>query len=117
VIVVFGCGGDRDRAKRPIMGRTAAHEADLTIVTSDNPRHEDPDAIIDEIIAGIPAGSRYVVEPDRRRAILEAVAAAGPGDIVVIAGKGHETTQTIGDTALPFDDRTVARDAIAEAIG
>ncbi|HEX4983383.1 MAG TPA: UDP-N-acetylmuramoyl-L-alanyl-D-glutamate--2,6-diaminopimelate ligase, partial [Ilumatobacteraceae bacterium] len=117
VIVVFGCGGDRDRAKRPMMGRAATGSADLTIVTSDNPRHEDPAVIIDEIVAGIPHGARYVVEPDRRRAIGAAVAAAAPGDIVVIAGKGHETTQTIGDDVQPFDDRTVARDAIAEAIG
>ena len=117
VIVVFGCGGDRDRAKRPMMGRAAATNADLTIVTSDNPRHEDPEAIIAEILTGIPEASRTIVEPDRRRAIAAAVRAAGPGDVVVIAGKGHEATQTIGDRVLPFDDRAVARAAIAEAIG
>jgi UDP-N-acetylmuramoyl-L-alanyl-D-glutamate--2,6-diaminopimelate ligase len=117
VIVVFGCGGDRDRAKRPLMGRAAAESADLTIVTSDNPRHEDPDEIISEIVAGIPQGSSYLVEPDRRRAIVAAVRAAAPDDMIVIAGKGHETTQTIGDHVTPFDDRAVAREAIAEAIG
>jgi len=116
VIVVFGCGGDRDRAKRPLMGRAASEQADLTIVTSDNPRHEDPDAIISDVIAGIPAGASYRIEPDRRAAIREAVAAAKPGDIVVIAGKGHETTQTIGDEVFPFDDREIARAAIAEVV-
>jgi UDP-N-acetylmuramoyl-L-alanyl-D-glutamate--2,6-diaminopimelate ligase len=117
VIVVFGCGGDRDRAKRPLIGRAAADEADLAVVTSDNPRHEDPDAIIGEIVSGMPAGARYVVERDRRRAIELAVRSAGPRDIVVIAGKGHETTQTIGDEVIPFDDRIVAREAIVEATG
>jgi UDP-N-acetylmuramoyl-L-alanyl-D-glutamate--2,6-diaminopimelate ligase len=116
VIVVFGCGGDRDRAKRPFMGRAATENADLTIVTSDNPRHEDPDVIIAEIVGGIPAGRRYLVEPDRRKAIAEAVHVATPGDVIVIAGKGHETTQTIGEDIRPFDDRTVAREAIVEAL-
>jgi UDP-N-acetylmuramoyl-L-alanyl-D-glutamate--2,6-diaminopimelate ligase len=116
VMVVFGCGGDRDRAKRPLMGRAAVAGADLVIVTSDNPRHEDPDAIIVEILDGIDDRSHVVVEPDRRRAISLAMHAAKPGDVVVIAGKGHETTQTIGDDDVPFDDRIVAREAIAEAI-
>ena len=116
VIVVFGCGGDRDRAKRPMMGRAASEHADLTIVTSDNPRHEDPAEIIAEVVAGILPGASYRVEIDRRAAIHDAVVSARPGDIVVIAGKGHETTQSVGDETVPFDDREVARAAIAEAI-
>jgi UDP-N-acetylmuramoyl-L-alanyl-D-glutamate--2,6-diaminopimelate ligase len=110
VLCVFGCGGDRDRAKRPLMGRIAADLADLAIVTSDNPRSEDPDAIIAEVVAGAP--DRLEVEPDRRAAIERALEAAGPGDVVVIAGKGHEQGQEIGDTVLPFDDREVAREAL-----
>ena len=110
VLCVFGCGGDRDRGKRPLMGRIAADLADLALVTSDNPRSEDPDAIIDEVVAGAP--DRLEVEPDRRAAIERALEAAGPGDVVVIAGKGHEQGQEIGGTVLPFDDREVAREAL-----
>jgi UDP-N-acetylmuramoyl-L-alanyl-D-glutamate--2,6-diaminopimelate ligase len=115
LLVVFGCGGDRDAAKRPLMGEAAARLADDVILTSDNPRSEDPQAIIDDIRAGIPAGTgaTVAVEPDRRRAIERAVAEARPGDVVVIAGKGHETTQTIGEIVRPFDDRAVARTALA----
>jgi UDP-N-acetylmuramoyl-L-alanyl-D-glutamate--2,6-diaminopimelate ligase len=114
LIVVFGCGGDRDRAKRPLMGAAATSEADLSIVTSDNPRGEDPLAIIGEIVPGADAGGgRFVVEPDRRAAIGLAIAEAAPGDVVVIAGKGHETSQEIGGEVLPFDDRVVAREALA----
>jgi UDP-N-acetylmuramoyl-L-alanyl-D-glutamate--2,6-diaminopimelate ligase len=113
VIVVFGCGGDRDRAKRSLMGAAATTEADLSIVTSDNPRSEDPLAIIDEIEVGARTGpGAYLVEPDRRRAIALAVDTARPGDVVVIAGKGHETVQEIGDARVPFDDRAVARQAL-----
>ena len=114
VIVVFGCGGDRDAAKRPLMGRAAAERADLVVVTSDNPRDEDPDAIIAAVVAGVPMPRRaaLVVEPDRRAAIALGLDAAGPGDVVVIAGKGHETTQTIGGRRLPFDDRVVARELL-----
>jgi UDP-N-acetylmuramoyl-L-alanyl-D-glutamate--2,6-diaminopimelate ligase len=118
VVVVFGCGGDRDRAKRPVMGRAAAELADLVVVTSDNPRSEDPATIIGEILGGIEtvtgATDRLLVEPDRRAAIGLAVRAAAPGDVVVIAGKGHEPGQTIGATTLPFDDRTVARQALED---
>jgi UDP-N-acetylmuramoyl-L-alanyl-D-glutamate--2,6-diaminopimelate ligase len=110
VVCVFGCGGDRDRAKRPLMGELAADLADLAIVTSDNPRSEDPDAIIDEVVAGAPEALQ--VEPDRRAAIKRAVALAAEGDVVVIAGKGHEQGQEIGDRVLPFDDRDVAREAL-----
>jgi UDP-N-acetylmuramoyl-L-alanyl-D-glutamate--2,6-diaminopimelate ligase len=111
LIVVFGCGGDRDRSKRPLMGEVAGRLADVAVVTSDNPRGEDPAAIISEVISGIvPARSaRTESEPDRRAAIALALDDASPGDVVVIAGKGHETTQTIGDEVLPFDDRVVAR--------
>jgi UDP-N-acetylmuramyl tripeptide synthase len=113
VIVVFGCGGDRDRAKRPMMGRAAAEDADLVIVTNDNPRSEDPLAIIDEITSGIPDGAAAIVEPDRAAAIERAIDAARPGDVVVVAGKGHETTQEIDGVLMPFDDREVARAALA----
>ena len=115
LLVVFGCGGDRDVAKRPLMGEVATRLADDVILTSDNPRSEDPEAIIEDIRAGIPSGAgvTVAVEPDRGRAIGQALAEAGPGDVVVIAGKGHETTQTIGDTVRPFDDREVARAALA----
>jgi UDP-N-acetylmuramyl tripeptide synthase len=113
VIVVFGCGGDRDRSKRPLMGRVAAEDADLVIVTNDNPRSEDPLAIIDEITSGIPDRDATIVEPDRAAAIERAIDAAEPGDIVVVAGKGHETTQEIDGTFVPFDDREVARAALA----
>ena len=110
VICVFGCGGDRDRGKRPVMGRIAAELADVAIVTSDNPRSEDPDAIIAEILAG--AGTGVEVEPDRAAAIERAIAIAQPGDVVVIAGKGHEQGQEFADRTVPFDDREVARQAL-----
>lgn len=113
VLTVFGCGGDRDRTKRPRMGRAAAEASEIVVVTSDNPRSEDPRAIIDEILPGT-AGKRATVEvePDRAKAIALAVTKARAGDIVVIAGKGHERTQTIGGQVLPFDDVAVAREAL-----
>ncbi len=116
VIVVFGCGGDRDPAKRPAMGAAAARLADSVVVTSDNPRTEDPAAIIADVIAGMPAPwiSRARTEPDRRAAIALALAEATPGDVVVIAGKGHETTQTFADHVVDFDDRAVARQLLEE---
>ena len=110
LICVFGAGGDRDRGKRPIMGRVATELADLTIVTSDNPRSEEPRAIIDEIIAGV-VGSADV-EPDRRAAIARALGEAGEGDVVVIAGKGAEQGQEFADGKIPFDDREVAREEL-----
>ncbi len=118
LICVFGCGGDRDREKRPLMGEIAARVADACVVTSDNPRSEDPAAIIEEIIAGVPSGGEGVlVEPDRRAAIALALAAAGPGDAVVIAGKGHEQGQEFSDgRKIPFDDRAVARDMLRNPV-
>ena len=120
VIVVFGCGGDRDRTKRPLMGAHAARLADVLFVTSDNPRSEPPEAIIEEILAGIeeaPRTDRIQVEPDRRKAIEAAITIAGKADTVVIAGKGHETYQIIGDRVTPFDDRLVARRALGRVLG
>jgi UDP-N-acetylmuramoyl-L-alanyl-D-glutamate--2,6-diaminopimelate ligase len=110
VICVFGCGGDRDRGKRPLMGRIASELADVAIVTSDSPRSEDPLAIIDEIVAGM--DGEQTVEPDRATAIERAVELARPGDVVVIAGKGHERGQEIGGTVIPFDDAEVAGEAL-----
>src|SRR5207245_5291171 len=111
--VVFGCGGDRDRGKRPIMGEIAARLADRVWVTSDNPRSERPEAIIDEILVGVRAAGaepgRYAVEPDRSRAIHAVLAWAAAGDPAALAGKGHETYQIVGADTLPFDDREVAR--------
>ena len=115
LVVVFGCGGDRDRAKRPAMGKAAATLADVIVVTSDNPRSEDPLAIIGEVVAGIPSGVHPTVEPDRRRAIALALADRRPGDVVVVAGKGHESGQTAGDVTVPFDDRDVTREELARA--
>jgi len=110
LVCVFGCGGDRDRGKRPQMGRIASELADAAIVTSDNPRSEKPDAIIGEIVAG--AVGEVDVEPDRREAIARAIELAEEGDVVVIAGKGHEQGQQFADRTLPFDDRDVAREAL-----
>jgi UDP-N-acetylmuramoyl-L-alanyl-D-glutamate--2,6-diaminopimelate ligase len=115
LIVVVGAGGDRDRGKRPLMGAAAARHADTVIITSDNPRSEDPEAIIAAIAEGAPDATRIA---DRREAIEHAVAAAGPGDVVVVAGKGHETYQEIaGGVKLPFDDREVAREALRARLG
>ena len=114
VICVFGCGGDRDREKRPLMGRVASEHADVAIVTSDNPRSEDPQAIVDEILPG--AAGDVHVELDRRAAIVGAIEAAREGDVVVIAGKGHEQGQEIAGKIHPFDDREVAREALRRLV-
>jgi UDP-N-acetylmuramoyl-L-alanyl-D-glutamate--2,6-diaminopimelate ligase len=115
LIVVFGCGGDRDRGKRPLMGEVATRLADVTVVTSDNPRSEDPRAIIAEIEPGAKrGGGAYTLEPDRRAAIRAALGQAQPGDAVVIAGKGHETGQQFADRTIPFDDRLVAAGELAQ---
>jgi UDP-N-acetylmuramyl-tripeptide synthetase len=117
VVVVFGCGGNRDRTKRPIMGKIASDLADQVVVTSDNPRNEDPMFIISEIMAGISehTGERVRTIVDRREAITVAVCEiARPGDIVVIAGKGHETYQLVNGQSFPFDDRLVAAGALAQ---
>jgi len=117
VLVVFGAGGDRDRSKRPLMG-AAASAADVVVVTSDNPRSEDPDRIIEEILAGFDAERcEAYVEPDRATAIALAVAAAQPGDVVLVAGKGHETTQKFADWTVAFDDRVAAAAALGERFG
>jgi len=108
-IVVFGCGGDRDPSKRPLMGAAAAVHADLVIVTSDNPRSEDPASIIAQIELGLGTTASYEVEVDRGRAITRALALAQPGDSVLIAGKGHEDYQIFADETIHFDDREVAR--------
>jgi UDP-N-acetylmuramoyl-L-alanyl-D-glutamate--2,6-diaminopimelate ligase len=113
VITVFGCGGDRDRAKRPLMGKAAGGGSNFVVLTSDNPRSEDPQAIINDALAGLKtAAARYTVEPDRRKAIAIALAEAMPGDIVLIAGKGHEKVQITRDGTFPFDDVQVAREAL-----
>jgi UDP-N-acetylmuramoyl-L-alanyl-D-glutamate--2,6-diaminopimelate ligase len=120
VIVVFGCGGDRDRSKRPLMGAAARRLADLAVITSDNPRSEDPLAIIGAIVSGFDAAAgpaRREVEPDRAAAIARAIAAAQAGDVVVIAGKGHESEQILGPRRIPFDDRLVARRALEARLG
>jgi UDP-N-acetylmuramoyl-L-alanyl-D-glutamate--2,6-diaminopimelate ligase len=115
VITLFGCGGDRDRTKRPLMGSAAAELSDLVVVTSDNPRSEDPLAIINDAMVGVQRHStRAIVEPDRRAAIRRALREAAPGDIVIIAGKGHETYQVLKDRVIDFDDRTEARAALRE---
>jgi UDP-N-acetylmuramoyl-L-alanyl-D-glutamate--2,6-diaminopimelate ligase len=117
LLAMFGCGGDRDRAKRPLMGEIATRLADAVIVTSDNPRSEDPEAIIAEILVGAGEGAEAIV--DRRAAIARAIELAAPGDVVVIAGKGHEQGQEFaGGRKVPFDDVTVAREALrAAAVG
>ncbi|MFN2612316.1 MAG: UDP-N-acetylmuramoyl-L-alanyl-D-glutamate--2,6-diaminopimelate ligase [Solirubrobacterales bacterium] len=110
LIAVFGCGGDRDREKRPLMGRIGAELADTALITSDNPRSEDPAAIIEAVVAGVDGDAEVVVEPDRGTAIAKGLAMAGPGDVVVIAGKGHEQGQEFeSGRKIPFDDREVAR--------
>src|SRR6185312_15476710 len=116
VITLFGCGGDRDRSKRPLMGRAAGEGSDFVVLTSDNPRSEDPQAIIADALPGLAqTGSRHAVEPDRRKAIALAIAEAKPEDIVLIAGKGHEKYQITREGTFPFDDVEIARKSLADA--
>ncbi len=119
LIIVLGCGGDRDRAKRPMMGAAAASLADVAILTSDNPRSEDPLAILAAMLDGVLSvpqeeRARVIIEPDRAAAIAQAVALASPGDVVVVAGKGHETGQYVAGSVLPFDDREVTETALSQ---
>jgi UDP-N-acetylmuramoyl-L-alanyl-D-glutamate--2,6-diaminopimelate ligase len=116
VLLVFGAGGERDRGKRPLMGRVASEMADMAVLTSDNPRSEDPQEIIREVAGGADKAS-LVVEPDRARAIAEAIAEARPGDVVLITGKGHELGQDFGSHVEPFDDVQVAREALERSYG
>jgi UDP-N-acetylmuramoyl-L-alanyl-D-glutamate--2,6-diaminopimelate ligase len=116
VVMVFGCGGDRDRAKRPLMGEAAGRGSDFVVLTSDNPRSEDPRAIMNDALVGLQkTGVKYSIEPDRRKAIALAIGEARPGDIVLLAGKGHEKTQTFREGPLPFDDVEVARETLRDA--
>jgi UDP-N-acetylmuramoyl-L-alanyl-D-glutamate--2,6-diaminopimelate ligase len=113
VITLFGCGGDRDRAKRPLMGDAAGKGSDFVVLTSDNPRSEDPLAIMNDALVGLQkSGAKYVIEPDRRKAIKIALQQAGPGDIVLLAGKGHEKLQVTREGVIPFDDVDVARETL-----
>jgi UDP-N-acetylmuramoyl-L-alanyl-D-glutamate--2,6-diaminopimelate ligase len=112
LITVFGCGGDRDPGKRPLMGQVATRLSDYTIITSDNPRTEDPQRIIDAISTGVESAADYVALPDRQEAIEHAIAVAQPRDTIVIAGKGHEDYQILGQTRRHFDDREVAQAAL-----
>jgi UDP-N-acetylmuramoyl-L-alanyl-D-glutamate--2,6-diaminopimelate ligase len=117
VITLFGCGGDRDRTKRPLMGAVAARLSDVVVITSDNPRSEDPVRIIEEIKRGVqtpsdPRSTSFVAIVDRKEAIQFAIKTAEPGDLVLLAGKGHEKTQVIGNRELPFDEVEIAREAL-----
>jgi UDP-N-acetylmuramoyl-L-alanyl-D-glutamate--2,6-diaminopimelate ligase len=115
IITVFGCGGDRDRAKRPVMGFVAGSLSDLVIATSDNPRTEDPRQILAEIEGGLMNGKAlYTLIVDRRAAIREALSLAAEGDVVLIAGKGHEQYQVLGSKVIPFDDRAVAEEILRQ---
>ena len=117
LICLFGCGGDRDKTKRPLMGAVVRELADTAVVTSDNPRTEDPWAIIQDILAGMTGpGGEVRIEPDRARAIRWALSQGQPGDVIVLAGKGHETYQEIGGVRYPMDERQIVADFFAERL-
>jgi UDP-N-acetylmuramoyl-L-alanyl-D-glutamate--2,6-diaminopimelate ligase len=115
VITVFGCGGNRDRSKRPLMGEAAGRGSDFVVLTSDNPRNESPLTIINDAVVGVQrSGVKYMIEADRRAAIRTALTEARPKDIVLLAGKGHEKVQIVGAESIPFDDRQVATEILRE---
>jgi UDP-N-acetylmuramoyl-L-alanyl-D-glutamate--2,6-diaminopimelate ligase len=115
VITLFGCGGDRDRSKRPLMGAAAGEASDFVVLTSDNPRSEDPIAIMNDALVGLRRyDTPHIVEPDRRKAIRAALVEARPGDLVILAGKGHEPYQVLKDRVIHFDDRETAREILRE---
>ncbi|MDQ7797967.1 MAG: UDP-N-acetylmuramoyl-L-alanyl-D-glutamate--2,6-diaminopimelate ligase [Candidatus Edwardsbacteria bacterium] len=116
IITVFGCGGDRDRSKRPLMGRAVAKNSDIVVLTSDNPRTEDPDRIINDVLPGL-SGREYILFPDRKEAIYKSIELARKGDMVIIAGKGHEDYQILGSAKIHFDDREVAGEALKQRLG
>jgi UDP-N-acetylmuramoyl-L-alanyl-D-glutamate--2,6-diaminopimelate ligase len=117
ILVLFGCGGDRDRSKRPLMGRVVARYADTVFLTSDNPRSEDPERIMDDVEPGLEGGGQVVRDADRGRAIRWALDSLGPEDVLLIAGKGHETHQEVGGRKLPFNDRQAVVDYLHGARG
>jgi len=115
IITLFGCGGDRDRTKRPLMGEAAGQASDIVVLTSDNPRSEDPLLIINDVIVGVQrTKAKVFVEPDRQKAIEIAIDEARSGDIVLLAGKGHESYQVLRDSTIEFDDREVARRVLSQ---
>jgi UDP-N-acetylmuramoyl-L-alanyl-D-glutamate--2,6-diaminopimelate ligase len=112
IVTVFGCGGNRDRTKRPLMGQAVARLADVAVLTSDNPRFEDPQAIIDDVLPGLADCREYLTQPDRRAALGQALKIIGPEDALLVAGKGHETYQIFADTIIDFDDAEIAREIL-----
>jgi len=116
IIAVFGCGGDRDRSKRPLMGRAVAQNSDIVVLTSDNPRTENPEQIINDVLPGL-SGREYILLPDRKEAIYKSIELARKGDMVIIAGKGHEDYQILGTAKIHFDDREIAGEALKQRLG
>jgi len=117
LVTVFGCGGDRDRTKRPLMGRAVAENSDVAVLTSDNPRHEDPLAIMADVRPGLEKAAKAIEEPDRYKALCLAVGLLRPGDALLVAGKGHEAYQQVGDVKHPFSDVEAVGRAVKEVLG